>query len=314
VALSGDTALVGAVFDDVGSNGDQGSVYIFARSGTTWSEQAQLTPSHGAPGDRFGASVALWGNTALVGVPDDSVGISSGQGSAYFYDPCPVVKSIRRTEPSPTNAPSVSFAVTFSEDVTGVDSSDFAPNSTGSLSGASVTAVNGSGAAYTVTVSTGTGSGTLRLDVPATATITDLTGNSLSGLPYADGESYTVDKAAPTVLAITRTNVSPTRAPVVDFAVTFSEDVTGVGASDFASSITGSLSGASVVDVSGSGATYTVTVSTGSGMGTLRLDVPASATITDLAGNPLSALPYTSGEAYTIAHLTYLPLVLRTMP
>ena len=67
VALSGDTALVGAYWDDVGANYDQGSAYVFTRSGTTWTQQAKLTASDGAAGDHFGHSVALSGDTALVG-------------------------------------------------------------------------------------------------------------------------------------------------------------------------------------------------------------------------------------------------------
>ena len=46
---------------------DQGSAYVFTRSGTTWTQQAKLTASDGAADDCFGDSVALSGDTALVG-------------------------------------------------------------------------------------------------------------------------------------------------------------------------------------------------------------------------------------------------------
>ncbi len=36
VAISGDTAIVGADRDDIGANTDQGSAYVFTRNGTTW--------------------------------------------------------------------------------------------------------------------------------------------------------------------------------------------------------------------------------------------------------------------------------------
>ncbi len=84
VALSGDTALVGAHHDNVGGMG-QGSAYVFARSGTTWTQQTKLTASDGAASDLFGDSVALSGDTALVGADGDDVGANSNQGSAYFY-------------------------------------------------------------------------------------------------------------------------------------------------------------------------------------------------------------------------------------
>jgi hypothetical protein len=59
-------------------------------------------------------------------------------------------------------------------------------------------AVNGSDAVYRVSVNTGTGSGDLRLDLPASATIANLAGTPLAGLPYTSGESYTVIKTTGT--------------------------------------------------------------------------------------------------------------------
>ncbi|WP_437331896.1 thrombospondin type 3 repeat-containing protein [Sorangium sp. So ce394] len=83
VALSGDTALIGApVNDEVGEN--SGSVYAFVRTGSTWSEQVELLPSDGEVGDQFGKSVAISGDTALIGAPlDDDQGSESG--SAYVF-------------------------------------------------------------------------------------------------------------------------------------------------------------------------------------------------------------------------------------
>jgi hypothetical protein len=85
VAISGDTAIVGAYDDDVGANSDQGSAYVFVRSGTTWTQQAQLTAGDGAAGDAFGKSVAISGDTAIVGAGYDDVGANSDQGSAYVF-------------------------------------------------------------------------------------------------------------------------------------------------------------------------------------------------------------------------------------
>jgi hypothetical protein len=85
VALSGDTALVGATGDDVGTNADQGSAYVFVRNGTAWSLQQKLTAADGAAGDEFGVSVALSGDTALVGADWDDVGANANQGSVYVF-------------------------------------------------------------------------------------------------------------------------------------------------------------------------------------------------------------------------------------
>jgi len=85
VALSGGTAVVGAHNDDVGANTDQGSAYVFTRSGTTWNQQAHLTAADGAANDWFGNSVAISGETAVVGAPKDVVGANTDQGSAYVF-------------------------------------------------------------------------------------------------------------------------------------------------------------------------------------------------------------------------------------
>jgi hypothetical protein len=85
VAISGDTAVVGAVSDDVGGNAYQGSAYVFVRSGTTWSQQAKLTAAGGAAWDQFGISVAISGDTAVAGVIFDQVGANFHQGSACVF-------------------------------------------------------------------------------------------------------------------------------------------------------------------------------------------------------------------------------------
>src|SRR5207237_5071833 len=109
----------------------------------------------------------------------------------------------------PTAAANVDFTVTFSESVTGVDTADFSLTITG-ITGASVTNVTGSGTTYTVTASTGTGaSGTLRLDVNNGASISDGVGNALAS-GFTGGQSYTIDRNAPTVSSVTRTDPSTT--------------------------------------------------------------------------------------------------------
>ncbi|MCX6033676.1 MAG: hypothetical protein NTV38_01660, partial [Chloroflexi bacterium] len=142
----------------------------------------------------------------------------------------------------------------------------------------------------------------------AAGVATDLAGN---GNTIATQFSRVYDVTAPTVSSSLRFNPNPTNAASVNFTVTFSEFVTGVGVTDFSLTTTG-ISGASVTGVSGSGGVYTVTVNTGSGSGTIRLDVPAGSTITDLAGNPPTDLPYTDGETYTITKVftIFLPLIL----
>jgi hypothetical protein len=83
VALDGDIAVIGARHDD-DKGVDSGSAYVFTRSGTAWSHQAKLTASDGAAGDEFGYSVAISGDTAVIGAPRDD-DKSDDSGSAYVF-------------------------------------------------------------------------------------------------------------------------------------------------------------------------------------------------------------------------------------
>ena len=76
VAVSGDTAVIGAWRDNDGGT-NSGSAYVFTRSGEVWSQQAKLTASDPAAFDRFGSSVAISGDTAVIGAYSD--------GSAYVF-------------------------------------------------------------------------------------------------------------------------------------------------------------------------------------------------------------------------------------
>ena len=71
VAISGETVVVGAPRDDGAAGFDQGSAYVFVRSGGVWSQQQKLVASDAAAGDNFGSSVAISGETVVVGAPSD---------------------------------------------------------------------------------------------------------------------------------------------------------------------------------------------------------------------------------------------------
>jgi hypothetical protein len=85
VAISGDTIVVGALYATVGSNTEQGAVYVFTRSGTTWSQQAKLTADDGDDYDWFGRAVAMSGETVVIGAMGDDVGANVDQGCAYVF-------------------------------------------------------------------------------------------------------------------------------------------------------------------------------------------------------------------------------------
>ena len=83
VAIYGDYAIIGAYRDD-DDGSDSGSAYIFVRNGTSWSQQAKLTASDAAASDRFGHSVGIYGDYAIIeAYKNDDDGIDSG--SAYIF-------------------------------------------------------------------------------------------------------------------------------------------------------------------------------------------------------------------------------------
>lgn len=85
VSISGDYAVVGANLDDVGTKNDQGSVYIFHRSGTAWPQEAHIFSSNGAAGDNFGTSVGISFDYLVAGAPGDDISTATDRGSAYFF-------------------------------------------------------------------------------------------------------------------------------------------------------------------------------------------------------------------------------------
>ncbi|GAB4044308.1 FG-GAP repeat protein [Spirosoma litoris] len=85
VAISGDYAIVGASNKTIGSNSSQGAAYVFMRSGSSWTQQSRLVASDGELGDRFGVSVAISGDYALVGAYTKTLGSNSNQGAAYVF-------------------------------------------------------------------------------------------------------------------------------------------------------------------------------------------------------------------------------------
>jgi hypothetical protein len=89
VALSsdGNTALVGAPYKGSGTQLAVGAAYIFARSGSNWTQEAELRAGDAAGHDLFGFAVALSedGNTALIGADEKTFGTLTNQGAAYMF-------------------------------------------------------------------------------------------------------------------------------------------------------------------------------------------------------------------------------------
>lgn len=95
VAISGDTIVVGAVQEDSNATGvdgkqdsnssrNSGAAYVFVRHGTNWTQQAYLKASNTGANDDFGVSVAVSGNTVVVGADQEdsnATGVNGDQGN-----------------------------------------------------------------------------------------------------------------------------------------------------------------------------------------------------------------------------------------
>jgi hypothetical protein len=186
------------------------SVTSVSGSGTTYI----VTTTTGATAGTLGLNLA--DNDSIVDGTGNRLG-GTGAGNGDFVGetytvvkPPLVVVSINAAGPSPTNAASVSWVVTFSEPATGVGKADFAVAQGPGLSGTSVTTVTGSGATYTVTASSGSGAGTLGLNLIDDDSIRDTSGNRLGGTGVGNGNFvgavYTIDRTGPTVVSVTDTD------------------------------------------------------------------------------------------------------------
>ena len=231
----------------------------------------------------------------------------------------PTVSSIERYNPSSatTDSQTLVYRITFSEDVTGVGTADFAlsSGSTGETNGNNpVTSISGSGDTYYATVSATT-DGTYNLDLVSSGHgIADESSNQLANTtPTGADETYTVSTTVvniinPRLESIERYSPASqnTNSPYLIYKATFSKSVTGVGASDFVlspSSTGGGNNGISPVDgISGSGDTYYVIVSSAVD-GTYNLDLVSSGhNIADAANNPLTNTATTGvDQTYTVS-------------
>jgi hypothetical protein len=68
-AVSGGTALIGAYGKTVANQFEVGAAYVYTQSGTTWSQEAELSDPDSVQSDCFGSAVALSGDVAVVGAP-----------------------------------------------------------------------------------------------------------------------------------------------------------------------------------------------------------------------------------------------------
>lgn len=179
VAVSGDLLAVGATLTYLGSD-RTGAAYLYSNGPGGWTLDGRLEASDGANDARLGERSAIAGSQVLISATRSEAIYAFSADAAP-----PAVSSITHllglSEPG-----LVTFTVTFSEPVTGVDASDFAIDADGPTGG-SVVSVEGSGADYTVIIDTGSGTGTVTLTLVDDDSILDDGSNPLGGAGIGNG-------------------------------------------------------------------------------------------------------------------------------
>ncbi len=289
--------------DIVVSGGSLGSL---SGSGTNFS--AVFTPTASSNGGSASITVA-------AGTYTDTAGNNGGAGSSpalTFDTSIPVVSSVTL----PANgtyktAQDLNFTVNFNEAVTvvGAPSLPVTLDTGGTVSASYVSGSGTSALTFRYTVASGnldTNGISLGSSLALNSgSIRDAGGNNADLVLHGTGSSagILVDAVIPTAVSINRTGsaAAETNGSSLSYTVTFSENVTGVDASDFQITTSDTASG-SIASVTGSGSVYTAIVNNLSGNGNLSLNLKSSGTgISDLAGNAIVA-GRTADELYVLDH------------
>jgi sugar lactone lactonase YvrE len=240
----------------------------------------------------YSGNVVLSNGATTVNVPTVSSTVTNPAGT---------ITSIAAVTSSPTNAASVDFTVVFAQAVTGLSATNFTLTQGGSLSGASITSITGSGATYDVTVNTGSGNGTLALNFDNS---TGLSAN-ISNAPFT-GDTYAIYKTPPTASPLYFSSNNANNAVAI-----LGNTVTLVfGADEAIQTPVVTIGGHSVTAISTGGNNYTASyvMQSTDPYGIIHFTL----SMTDLAGNTstyndVAAGDYVTYES-TAAMLTYLAL------
>jgi hypothetical protein len=184
---SGDITVTNGVASD----------FTSVTAGTVWS--ATITP----------AADGVTTVTLNAGVTNDLAGNASKAGntvSTTFDGTAPTVTSITRAEADqiPTGTASRDYTVVFSEDVTGVDVTDFEVVTTGTATASVNTVTPVDASTYTVNVNGISGEGTIGLNARAGTDIADAATNALAAA--FTGDIYTTN-FAPTDISLTTAEI-----------------------------------------------------------------------------------------------------------
>ncbi|MBA6066551.1 DUF4347 domain-containing protein [Pseudomonas mosselii] len=264
------------------------------------------------PGDNDSDGVTVTGLTANGATLTDAAGNAmnltlngvSDTHQVLVDTQAPTAVGIVTLDPSPSNAQSVRFTVTFSEQVSGVDLADFTLVGSGSASGTLSGLQALGGGVYVITVSGVSGTGTLGLNLNGSATgITDVAGNALVG--GLTGAVYSIDRDAPTVGSVSvPVGVLYNTGDVLTFVVNTSEAVVVDGVPRLALDVGGRTVYADFVAGSGTPTLvfqYQVQAGDNDADGVQVLGLSANgASLRDAAGNALTPALENVGDTHGV--------------
>jgi len=278
------------------------SVTGFATGDVTFGGTATGTLTETVSGSGTTYNVAVSGmasaGTVIASIASGKATDAAGNGNTAsastdntvdFTPPPASVSSINRAVADPTKATSVTFTVTFTESMSGIDIGDFALALTGTATGTIASVSAASGITVTVTVNSVSGNGTLGLNLNDNDSIKNVLNVPLGGAGVDGsftGQIYTVDNTAPTVV-LTSIATDPTGGSPFSVTATFSESVTGFLSGDV-SVTNGSVSSFTPVSVT----TYTIGV-TPLVNGVVTVNVAANAAQDSAGNNSTAATPLT---------------------
>ncbi len=200
ISLSGDTALIGRTSESFLPIPKVGAAYVFVRQGSNWSQQAKLTGNDVVVLDDFGISVAISGETAVVGSPYSTTAAGDNVGSAYVFQRSGTTWSQKQklVAPDAASGDFLGNAVAVSDNHILVGATRHA-NTTGALAGAAYVFVR-SGASWSMQSELAAADGTASDGFGEAVAISDdmaLVGasNSANMSVYAAGAAHAYSRA-----------------------------------------------------------------------------------------------------------------------